>query len=197
MIQATGLLNPLAWTSPPVPAFVQLGFSMKLTHFSPVQYWFIQRYWQVYIHNWYDNHSHRHSLPFHLFVPLGFSMKLTHLSPVRYWFIQSYWQVYIHNWFGIHLHWHPLPLHLSCNWVFQWSWHILVQFNTDLFRVTDRFIYTIGMTITYIDIPFHFIFLCHWVFQWSWHTWVQFNTVILRIPNGFIYAIGLMGSRLN
>jgi hypothetical protein len=34
--------------------FVQLGFSMTLTHLSPVQYWFINRYRQVYIHNRVD-----------------------------------------------------------------------------------------------------------------------------------------------
>ncbi len=28
------------------------------------------------------------------------------------------------------------------NWFFQWSWHIWVLFNTDLFTVTDGFIYT-------------------------------------------------------
>ncbi len=32
----------------------------------------------------------------------------------------------------------------SCNWLFQWSWHTWVQFNTDLFTVTDELIYTKG-----------------------------------------------------
>ncbi len=31
--------------------FVQLFFSMKLTHLSPVQHWFIQSYEQVFMHN--------------------------------------------------------------------------------------------------------------------------------------------------
>jgi len=33
---------------------------------------------------------------------------------------------------------------LLCNWVIQWSWHTWVQFNTDLFRVTRRFICTMN-----------------------------------------------------
>jgi len=32
-------------------------------------------------------------------------------------------------------------LNSSFNWVFQWSWHTWVRFNTDLFRVKSRFIY--------------------------------------------------------
>ncbi len=34
---------------------------------------------------------------------------------------------------------------------FQWSWHTRVQFNTDLFRVMSRFIYTIGYAECRID----------------------------------------------
>jgi hypothetical protein len=31
--------------------FVQLGFTMKLTHLSPIQYCFIPNQWQAYTHN--------------------------------------------------------------------------------------------------------------------------------------------------
>jgi hypothetical protein len=40
---------------------------------------------------------------------------------------------------------------LSCNWVFQWSWNTWVQLNTDLFRITSGFIYTMDWAGHCID----------------------------------------------
>ncbi len=34
-----------------VCTFMQLGFSMKLAHLSPVHYWFIHNQWQAYMHD--------------------------------------------------------------------------------------------------------------------------------------------------
>ena len=51
-----GDLSGIYWRYSKMSIFVPLCFSMKLTHLSPVRYWFIQCYIWVYIHNGLGGH---------------------------------------------------------------------------------------------------------------------------------------------
>jgi len=43
---------------PPIDLFLCKWGGFSMTHLSPVQYWFIQSYRHVYIHNWVGRKLH-------------------------------------------------------------------------------------------------------------------------------------------